>query len=248
MGQCFSAAVKVVQEVVAESTQQEQQQPHKQEHAAGTSSTGGTSDGVLPSTGAGGGGLSPIYLSLPEDAEQVDVRNVYDGDTLTLRDERRVRFLGIDTPEIKEHQPFSQEAKAYTKDRCSGKIWISFAAGQEREDHYGRLLAFVWVKEAGGYLCVNEGIVAAGLASAYLPNQSCKLHNWNKLVALQNQAREASRGMWNNFQDENVFKTVNGAAYHKRSCDHLSRSYNLTELKASEAAAKGLHPCRTCMA
>lgn len=240
MGQCLSAAVKIVQEVAAESTeqqQQQQQQPHKPENSA-------AANGVPQSSS---GGLSPVYPSLPKDAEPVEVRNVYDGDTLTLKDERRVRFLGIDTPEIKERQPFSQEAKAYTKDRCSDKIWISFEPGHEREDHYGRLLAFVWVKEGGGYLCVNEGIVAAGLASTYVPNQSSKLHNWDKLVTLQNQARAASRGMWKDFQDETVYKTTNGSAFHKRNCEHLSRSHNLTELKASEASAKGLHPCRTCM-
>ena len=245
MGQCLSAAVKIVQEVAAtessEQQQQQQQQPHKPENNSAVTTT--TTAGVPHSSS---GGLSPIYPSLPQDAEQVQVRNVYDGDTLTLQDERRIRFLGIDTPEIKEHQPFSQEAKAYTKDRCSDKIWISFEPGKEREDHYGRLLAFVWVKEGGGYLCVNEGIVAAGLASAYVPNQGSKLHNWDKLVTLQNQARSASRGMWKDFQDETVYKTINGAAFHKRNCEHLSRSHNLTELKASEASSKGLHPCRTC--
>lgn len=230
MGQCFSAALKVVEEVAAEAqqenNQQQQSKPSDSHDAAG--------------------GLSPVYPSLPPDAQPYDVRNVYDGDTLTLKDERRVRFLGIDTPEVKEQQPFSQEAKAYTKDRCSDKIWISFEPGQDREDHYGRLLAFVWVQEGGGYLCVNEGIVAAGLASAYVPNQNQKLHNWDKLVALQNQAREARRGMWKEFQDETVYKTANGSAYHKRDCEHLSSVRNLTELKASEAAGKGLHPCRTC--
>lgn len=197
----------------------------------------------------GGSSSTAVYPELPSGAEQVSVRNVYDGDTLTLVDERRVRLLGIDTPEIKQKQPFAQEAKHYTKERCDKRdIWISFEPGQDKEDHYGRLLAFVWVKEGDGYLCVNEGIVGAGLATVYTPNKNSKLHNWEKLLKLQESARQSSKGIWKDFQDMDVVKTANGSAYHKRSCEHISHVRNLTGLKASEAASQGLHPCRTCMA
>jgi micrococcal nuclease len=194
--------------------------------------------------------ISPVYASLPESAERVSVRNVYDGDTLTLTDERRVRFLGIDTPEIKQKQAYAQEAKAYTKSLCEKNhdVWISFESGHDKEDHYGRLLAFVWVKQSDGYLCLNEGIVAEGLANAYLPSQSAKLHNWDKFLALQDQACAAKKGIWSSFEDITVYKTTNGSAYHKRSCKHLQNSRNIIELKASEASAKGLHPCRMCLA
>ena len=193
-----------------------------------------------------------IHESLPNDAEQHTVRNVYDGDTLTLTDERRVRLLGIDTPEkIKENQPYAQEAKAYTKDRCNKEdIWLSFEPNGEREDHYGRLLCFVWVRSddgGDGYLCINEGIVESGFAKAYHPGKGEKLHNWEKLVELQSEARKAKRGVWTDFEDFKVVKTANGSAYHKRSCEHLSSVRNLTEMMASEAAEKGLHPCRTCL-
>lgn len=193
--------------------------------------------------------LSPVYANLPEGAQKYMVRNVYDGDTLTLINEERVRFLGIDTPELKEKQPFASEAKQYTYERCHKKeIWISFEPGGQSKDHYGRVLAFVWVKDGSGYLCVNEGIVAAGLAHVYSPKSSPRLKNWQKLVALQKEAREQKRGMWNDFQDSKVFKTPNGAAYHSRSCKHLNSSKNLVELKSSEAMDQGLHPCRSCQA
>lgn len=227
MGQCLSIANEFLQQA--------------QEQAAA-----GEEQNKQPSST---GGLSPVYASLPSDAEQHHVRNVYDGDTLTLTDERRVRFLGIDTPEIKEKQPFAQEAKAYTKDRCDKKdIWISFEPGQAKEDHYGRLLAFVWVSQGDGYLCVNEGIVAAGFASAYVPNQNSKLHNWDKFIALQSEARAQGRGMWSSFEDDTVYKTANGSAFHRKDCEHLSNVRHLTELKRSEAMEKGLHACRTCLA
>ena len=232
MGQCLSIVQNIAQGALSETDQNKpsQQQPQHQ-------------------TSAAGGALSAVYPSLPAGAEKAQVRNVYDGDTLTLVDERRVRFLGIDTPELKEKQPFAEEAKAYTKDLChKQEIWISYEAGHEKQDHYGRLLCFVWVKQGSGYLCVNEGIVQAGLANAYIPNKDSKLHNWDKFLALQNQARASKKGLWSTFKDFNVYKTTNGSAYHKRDCSHLSKSYNLVELKASEASAKGLHPSRTCLA
>jgi endonuclease YncB( thermonuclease family) len=46
-----------------------------------------------------------IYRALPSSTIQVSVRNVYDGDTLTLPDQSRVRFLGTDTPELQTRQP-----------------------------------------------------------------------------------------------------------------------------------------------
>ena len=242
MGQCLSILSHILQAV--EETQQQQednkQQEQQQEHEPTVSTPTSAS-------------VSPIYPSLPDDAEQYKVRNVYDGDTLTLVDERRVRFLGIDTPEIKEKQPFAEEAKAYTKNLCDKKdIWISFEPGQNKEDHYGRLLAFVWVpaehNNSNGYLCVNEGIVAAGLASTYIPNQNSKLHNWDKFVQLQSEARKNKRGMWSSFQDDTVYKTANGSAFHKRNCKHLQSIKNLKELKRSEAMEMGLHACRTCLA
>lgn len=240
MGGCFSTVQEIVHDV------QESTTNAFVETSTNTPTKPSTYDG---SSSHAAGGVSPIYSQLPHGAEKAKVRNVYDGDTLTLTDERRVRFLGIDTPEVKEKQAFSQEAKAYTKDRCDHKeIWLSFEPNGEKTDHYGRLLAFVWVAEGSGYLCVNEGIVAEGLASVYRPNKDKKLHNWDKLIALQSQAKNNKTGMWSTFKDYSVFKTVNGSAYHKRNCEHLARSHNLTELKASSAAEQGLHPCRTCLA
>jgi len=165
-----------------------------------------------PSTSSTSGAIHP---SLPKDAEQYTVRNVYDGDTLTLVDERRVRLLGIDTPEIKENQPYAQEAKAYTKDRCKKDIWISYEPNGEKEDHYGRLLCFVWVRsdDGNGYLCINEGIVEAGFANAYHPGRGKTVHNWDHMLVLQSEARKNKRGLWENFVDFKVVKTANGSAY-----------------------------------
>mmetsp|Transcript_28715 Transcript_28715/g.47819 ORF Transcript_28715/g.47819 Transcript_28715/m.47819 type:complete len:220 (-) Transcript_28715:205-864(-) len=201
---------------------------------------------TTPSGTSGGTSKSPFYKILPKGSEKLAVRNVYDGDTLTLtKDEQRVRLVGIDTPEMKPPQPFAEEAKQYTKSRCHKKdIWI-LSTGK---DHYGRLLAHIFVEEGSNYLCINEGLVQQGLAYAYIPDRNDKPFNWEKLLDFQQDARNAKRGVWQHFKDIDVFKTTNGAAYHQRSCQHLQNIRNLQGLKVSAAADLGLHPCRTCMA
>jgi endonuclease YncB( thermonuclease family) len=59
--------------------------------------------------------------------------------------------LGIDTPELKETQPFAQEAKDYTKTRCRKKE-INLVI--DAKDPTGRLLAaWIYVSELnGGYV------------------------------------------------------------------------------------------------
>lgn len=231
MGNCLNTAIQTVNEAAnaIQDQQEQQQQPASKNDSAS----------LLH------------YSQLPAGAEKHTVRNVYDGDTLTLTDERRVRFLGIDTPEIKEKQPFSQQAKEYTKSKCPNNtdIWLSFE--KEKEDHYGRLLAHVWVQagDNNSYLCVNEGLVAAGLASVYTPSPDKKTSNYDKLLQLQKNARAARLGIHSasSFDDKTVVKTANGSAYHVRSCEHLAKVRHLEELKISDAQDRGLHPCRTCM-
>jgi endonuclease YncB( thermonuclease family) len=206
-----------------------------------------------------------IYNKLPSEYEKHEVIKVYDGDTLTLRDKRRVRFLGIDCPELKERQPFAQEAKDFTADKCghgntssksssvgngngNKEIYFSFEPGSDKTDRYGRLLAWVWVgsKSGVGYININEALVSEGLASAYTPG-SKKLQNKDKLIALQKKARESKLGKWKSFRDFNVYRTKYGKAFHRRDCKHLERSTHLDMIRVSKGLDQGLHPCRTCL-
>ena len=189
---------------------------------------------------------SALYKYLPKGAQQFSVHHVYDGDTLTLVDHRRVRFLGIDTPELKEKEPYAQEAKDHTNLHCFKRsVWLVI----DGEDHYGRILAHVFVPadEPGFYLCLNERLVEKGFAYAYIPSKDKETFNWHKLLSLQKRARKAKRGVWTHFKDFTVYVTLNGAAYHReKDCVHIQKAKHLKEMKASAAMDLGLHPCRTC--
>lgn len=190
-----------------------------------------------------------VYRKLPRNVERHLVRNVYDGDTLTLVDERRVRFLGIDTPELKEQQAYAQEAKAYTKQYCHKKeIYLDIRG----KDKFGRLRAIVWVplddNNNALFLNVNEGLVANGFATVYLTTKNERLPNIKTLLALQNTARMTKRGLWQNFVERNVVVTQYGSAYHLPTCRHLAKSRNTRIITSSTAIDQGLHACRTCLA
>lgn len=212
--------------------------------------------------------LSPIHPSLPDSARKYR-------DTLTLNDGSKVRLVGVDTPELKEKQPFALEAKEYTKKYCHDKdVWLTFGeeggvGNEKNKDHYGRLLALIWVPlekttkgtmkgkmqhQSSQWLCVNEGLVASGLAHSYSPSGSKKLHNRVKVIGLQKHARVNKLGQWKEFQDYDAIITPSGSAFHKcktkgsteSECKFLARSKRLSLTLASNAYDRGQHPCRNC--
>ena len=75
------------------------------------------------------------------------VVRVVDGDTLLLERGVRVRFLGVNTPEIahddQPEEPLGQEAKEFTRRFIEGKS-VTLEYDQERDDDYGRTLAYVY--------------------------------------------------------------------------------------------------------
>jgi endonuclease YncB( thermonuclease family) len=267
MGSCLSAVDDVVNDFIDKQSRYYQESKNAKSYAAkkndnNTDASSSHLSAVLKSD------LSPIHPSLPKSAKKYHCRNAYDGDTLTLDGDSRVRLVGIDTPELKAKQPFAVEAKEYTKKYCHGRdIWLSFDSGDEtsNKDHYGRLLGSIWVDLGGGatkskncstqWLCANEGLVAAGLANVYSPSGAKKVNNYDKLLGLQKLAREHKCGQWKSYKEEKVIVTPTGGAFHKcedinnvaSDCKHLSRSKNLKVVDSSECYDKGMHPCRHCM-
>lgn len=190
-----------------------------------------------------------IHSNLPSTYDKHRVIRVYDGDTLTLQNDQRVRLTGIDTPEMKTSQPFSKEAKQFLSDSCLQKdIFLSYEDGGDKNDHYGRLVAWIWIEIENGFLNVNEALVALGLANFYNPGKNA-FHNQPQMLTMQKYARDNKKGKWRDFVDSQVIKTRNGRCYHaNKECSHLSKSRNLIPILESKALDSGLSACRTCFA
>lgn len=119
-------------------------------------------------------------------ADTATVLQVLDGDTCKLDDDRRVRYLGIDTPE--KGDPGAEEATQANNTLVGGKK-IRIELGKPEKDRDGRLLAYVFV----GKTCVNEELVRQGVA--YVRRPVAAKHK-TAFVKAQEEARRAGRGMW----------------------------------------------------
>jgi len=129
--------------------------------------------------------------------ERAQVQRVHDGDTLRLADGRKLRLIGIDTPERSRKgrpaQPFADEATQALRrliDASGRRIGLQF--GEQRHDRYQRLLAHVFDREGRN---LNAALIRQGLAVAYTtpPNDrlSACYHR------LDRQAGAAGAGFWN---------------------------------------------------
>lgn len=131
--------------------------------------------------------------------EFVRVRHALDGDSLLLADDRQVRLIGVNTPEIHPSadkskriapQPLAREAARFTAARVDGqRVTLHFE--RERTDRHKRLLAHVTLSD-GTHL--EEALLRAGLGwLVAIPPNVAELP---RLQAAEDEARLARRGVW----------------------------------------------------
>lgn len=130
----------------------------------------------------------PTEITLPAQFEALCTR-VIDGDTIELEGGERVRYIGIDTPEMRPVEAYAEAATEGNRALVEGRTVLLVLDVQER-DRYGRLLADVY---ADGVF-VNAELVRRGLAQVMTcpPN----VRHEGLLLRLQREAREADRGLW----------------------------------------------------
>jgi micrococcal nuclease len=189
-------------------------------------------------------------LAPPPDSLAARVRSVYDGDTLTLETDQKVRLLGIDTPELKgadgSPEPFAVEARDLLRRLCEGReVRLEFDA--ERQDRYGRWLCFVHVRDGGEGRMANAEMLLAGLARVYTPGPNAK--HKELLLDCQREARQAGRGSWKDYvlaKPRSVVVTKSGHAYHRPGCEGLKNAKEIRSISEQEALDLGRSACRMC--
>lgn len=125
--------------------------------------------------------------------EIATVKRVVDGDTIELSDDRRVRYIGIDTPEIvdprKPIECFGREASDENKKLVEGKT-IRLEKDISETDKYKRLLRYIFI----GDIFVNDYLVRQGFAHASTFPPDVKYNE--KFRQAEAEARENNRGLW----------------------------------------------------
>ncbi len=139
--------------------------------------------------------LAIIILLLPLSSCQsppdtARVTQVIDGDTIIIADGSRVRYIGIDTPEVyPKPQDFGIEAGQVNRELVEGKK-VRLERDVSDTDRYGRLLRYVYVDD----IFVNAELVRQGLARAQAYPPDTKYQDY--LEELETEARQAGRGIW----------------------------------------------------
>lgn len=124
-----------------------------------------------------------------------EVSKVVDGDTLWLVDGRKLRLIGINTPELgfKDRSPeplakFSHEAlQAILADKR--KIYLEL--GEQKTDKYGRVLAYVYIDKKTS---VHALLLEEGLAFPITIPPNTKYTDCFQQLA--GKARQSGLGVW----------------------------------------------------
>ena len=126
-------------------------------------------------------------------SEVAVVASVYDGDTLSLRDGRRVRLLQIDTPELGSGECYSRAARTALLGLApiGRRVVLESDPALDRVDRYGRILRYVKRNDVN----VNLELVRRGAAAPYFYRGERGRYAGSLMRAAQS-AKAAKRGLW----------------------------------------------------
>ena len=155
-------------------------------------------------------GCEPI-----ENVERVYLQDFVDGDTFWAMDENgasfKVRLIGLDAPES-VHANTSKNTVWGEYSSAAAKEWLSekttegesplyLEYDEEKEDQYGRRLAYVWddastIGDTSQLVlhCMNAYMISEGMAKAkkYSPNVKYN----DEFFALGKEAKDNNKGNW----------------------------------------------------
>ena len=133
-------------------------------------------------------------LNIDSGIAYYEVEKVFDGDTILLSNGQKVRFLGINTPEVagrnKSAEAGGEQAKAWLKDKLEHKK-VFLQGDVEKQDKYQRSLAYVFTENKEH---INLELVKRGLAFVNIYPPSLKYVD--ALLAAQQKAEQAKLGLW----------------------------------------------------
>lgn len=139
--------------------------------------------------------VPPITLPPPsiKPAELYLVERVIDGDTIVIEGGERVRYIGMDCPEMRgwngRPEPYAEKATARNRQLVEGKR-VRLEKDVSERDRFGRLLRYVYV----GQHLINAQLVREGLAYAFpLRPDTARAELFEKLEI---EARRLGRGIW----------------------------------------------------
>lgn len=157
---------------------------------------------MMPATGLAAG-----YCSAPSGLPLVAVKRVVDGDTLHLRDGRKIRLIGINTPELgPPAQPFARAARSRLAEliKASGNR-VMIETGLQVKDNHGRTLVHAYNQKGDN---LEARLLTEGLGFSVVMAPNVKLRECH--LAAERVARNARLGLWRQTPVQSASKLQRG--------------------------------------
>jgi micrococcal nuclease len=175
---------------------------------------------------------------------------VFDGDTVLLADGNKVRYLGIDAPEVAHGKDpadcFGDEARKANGDLVFHRQ-VKLEYDKERVDSYGRLLAYVFTPDGK---CVNAEMMRGGYACVL--RFSDPFSRLDEFLGLQHEAIRSRRGMWDGCSKElspYYIGNRRSFVFHRSTCPlgkKVSRRARVQFQTRWMGLEEGFRPARCC--
>jgi micrococcal nuclease len=180
------------------------------------------------------------------------VKWVVDGDTIFLQDGRRIRFIGINAPEVAHKgytvEPFGDAAKS-TLTKIVKHRRVRLEWDEVRRDRYGRHLAHVFDQKNP---LLNQLMVVKGLAHVLYHKDNQRY--FDVLLKSQKRAMEEKNGFWQVFQismrKTHFVGSKRSLRFHDTNCPKIKKIYPKNKIyftSAWSAFKQGYAPANGCL-
>lgn len=170
--------------------------------------------------------MSTFFVSAPlfstpcpplEETELAHVKWVYDGDTVKLSDGRKLRIIGIDTPEVsrkkKKGEAYAGQATEQLRELLAkNKNKIKILIGKQTHDKYKRLLAHIFTPDN---INISQWMLKKGLATTLIipPN--------DRYADCYQSAEQSAQNKRLNIWQQSSFQIKNSQTLNKRYTGYI---------------------------
>jgi micrococcal nuclease len=193
------------------------------------------------------GFAAPIKSVFPESGTVV---RVSDGDTATIRFadgvERRVRFIGVDAPEMGDPREDAAFRAFLSKRFAFHHLYrrdVHLTYDFSPLDEHGRVLAYIWPEKGKLF---NDFIIRQGFAAAFLKYPYRKDYQ-KRFRAAEAEARKENRGFWRRdapavISVSEVRSRLGEVISVRFRCAEVSRKRSFLYLRSADDAFEALVP------
>jgi len=197
------------------------------------------------------GSLESTGWTVPSHSPRYTVTRIIDGDTIEVAKLGKVRYIGINTPELSHPklgiELLAAEACEMNKRLVLGKT-VALEYDVQTRDRYGRILAYVYT----GSTFVNAYLVETGYAQLMTVPPNVKYAAL--FQRLQQKAVSNHIGLWSENPPQlsktgTYVSSIKSFIFHRPDCrwaQAISPSHQVWFKTESEATEAGYQSCKIC--